>query len=325
MVVTETQRKFTRQILQKNLDSLPDGDVLIKVKFSSLNYKDALSAIGNRGVTKNYPHTPGVDAAGIVEHSNSRNFYPGDEVIIHGYDLGMNTPGGFGQYIKVPASWIVKLPEELSLKESMMYGTAGFTAAQSVFKIRKNGIKAEHGKILVTGATGGVGSLAVAILSKAGYEIIASTGKTEQEEFLKNIGASEVISREDLIDQTEKLLLKGQWSGVVDTVGGKILSTALQSTSQRGIVTTCGNVASHKLNTNVYPFILRGISLIGIDSANCTMNRRVKIWEMMSDEWKIDCLDQICRKVVCLEDVSSEIDLMLNGSQIGRVVVDLWS
>lgn len=324
MVVSENKKKFTREILERTLDDLSDGEVLIKVKYSSLNYKDALSAIGNRGVTKNYPHTPGVDAAGVVEYSEVGHFKVGDEIIVHGYDMGMDACGGFGQYIKVPGSWVVKLPAGLTLKKSMMYGTAGFTAAQSVLKIQENGIKPKQGKILVTGATGGVGSLAVAILNRAGYEVIASTGKLKQKEFLKNIGASEVISRESINSQTGKLLLKGHWDGVIDTVGGNILATVLKSTKQRGIVTTCGNVASHELNTNVYPFILRGISLIGIDSASCPMDKRVQIWKKLSNEWDLNCLNQICKEV-SLENLSGEIDLILEGGQVGRVVVNLWN
>ncbi len=324
MVVSENKKKFTREISERTLDDLPDGEVLTKVKYSSLNYKDALSAIGNRGVTRNYPHTPGVDAAGIVEYSEVDSFKAGDEVIVHGYDMGMDTSGGFGQYIRVPGSWVVKMPAGLTLKKSMMYGTAGFTAAQSVLKIQESGIKPKRGKILVTGATGGVGSLAVAILNRADYEVTASTGKSKQKEFLKNIGASEIISRESTDDQTGKLLLKGLWDGAVDTVGGNILATALRSTKQRGTVTTCGNVASHELNTNVYPFILRGISLIGIDSASCPMDKRVQIWKKLSSEWSLSCLDQICKEV-SLENLSREINLILEGGQVGRVVVDLWN
>ncbi len=324
LTISEVQNNFTREVAERTLDDLPDGEVLIKVKYSSLNYKDALSAAGNKGVTRNYPHTPGVDAAGVVEYSKGDHFKVGDEVIVHGYDLGMDTCGGFGQYIRVPSSWVVKLPTGLTLKESMMYGTAGFTAAQSVWKIQENETTKKQGRILVTGATGGVGSLAVAILNKAGYEVIASTGKSKQKEFLQNIGASEVISRESTDDQTGKLLLKGLWDGAIDTVGGNILATALKSIKQRGVVTTCGNVASHELNTNVYPFILRGISLIGIDSASCPMDKRVQIWKKLSSEWKLSCLDEICREV-SLENLSEEIDLTLEGGQVGRVVVNLWN
>ncbi|MGI9554122.1 MAG: YhdH/YhfP family quinone oxidoreductase [Thermodesulfobacteriota bacterium] len=325
LVVREKEdKKFISKIENRTINDLPEGDVLIKVKYSSLNYKDALSAIGNRGVTKNYPHTPGVDAAGVVEHSDSDDIKSGDEVITHGYDIGMDTSGGFGQYLRVPAEWVVKLPAGLTLKESMSYGTAGFTAAQSIYRLEENGIGTGSGKILVTGATGGVGSMAVAILYKAGYEVTASTGKTDQNDFLKNLGASEIISREDAADQSGRLLLKGQWAGVVDTVGGEILATALKSTMLRGVVTTCGNVASHELNTNVYPFILRGVSLIGIDSASCPMDRRVKIWERLSSGWKLDNLDQITR-TVALEELNPEIDKILKGGQVGRVVVNLWN
>ncbi|MGI9534598.1 MAG: YhdH/YhfP family quinone oxidoreductase [Thermodesulfobacteriota bacterium] len=325
MVVSEKEdKKYIREITNRTINDLPEGDVLINVKYSSLNYKDALSAIGNRGVTKNYPHTPGVDAAGVVEHSDSHDFKTGDEVITHGYDIGMDTSGGFGQYVRVPAEWVLRLPIGLTLKESMAYGTAGFTAAQSIYRLVENGINPGSGKILVTGATGGVGSMAVAILFKAGYKVTASTGKADQNDFLKNLGASEIISREDATDQTGRLLLKGQWDGVVDTVGGEILATALKSTMQRGVVTTCGNVASHDLNTNVYPFILRGVSLIGIDSAGCPMDRRVKIWEKLSSDWKVDKFDQISR-TVSLEELDPEIDKILEGGQVGRVVVDLWS
>ena len=323
MVVSRDEDgKFTREITTRKLDSLPDGEVLLNVKYSSLNYKDALSSIGNRGVTKNYPHTPGVDAAGVVERSESAEFESGDKVIVHGYDLGMDTSGGFGQYVRVPADWVVNLPAGLDLKESMMYGTAGFTAAQSVLRIVEGGVSPEDGKILVTGATGGVGSMAVAILGKAGYSVTASTGKAEQRQFLADLGAEEVIGREDLTDPSGRLLLKGQWAGVVDTVGGEMLATAIKSTRQRGVVTTCGNVASHELNTNVYPFILRGVTLVGIDSASCPMERRRLVWEKISGEWKLDILEQICR-TVSLEDLDPEIDVILKGGQVGRVVVDL--
>ena len=323
MVVSRTENgEFTREIATRQIGSLPEGEVLLKVEYSSLNYKDALSAIGNRGVTKNYPHTPGVDAAGVVEGSESVEFESGDRVIVHGYDLGMDTSGGFGQYIRVPADWVVDLPEGLDLKESMMYGTAGFTAAQSVLRIVEGGVGPEDGKILVTGATGGVGSMAVAILGKAGYSVTASTGKTEQGRFLADLGAEEVIGREDLTDPSGRLLLKGQWAGAVDTVGGEMLATAIKSTRQRGVVTTCGNVASHELNINVYPFILRGITLVGIDSASCPMKRRRLVWEKMSDEWKLDILERMCR-TVSIEDLDPEIDVILKGGQVGRIVVDL--
>ena len=324
MIVSETgDKEFKREISDRAISDLPEGEVLVKVQFSSLNYKDALSATGNRGVTRNFPHTPGVDAAGLVEDSASLSFSKGDKVVVHGYDLGMDTSGGFGQYIRVPADWVVTLADTLSTKEAMMFGTAGFTAAQSVLKLTENKINPGSGKILVTGATGGVGCMAVAILAKAGFEVTASTGKADQAEFLKSIGASEVISREDSTDSSGKLLLKGAWAGVVDTVGGDILATAIRSTNQRGVVTTCGNVASHDLNINVYPFILRGVTLVGIDSASCPMQRREKIWDLMATYWKLDNLEKLTR-TVSLEELDGEIDKILKGGQVGRVLVDLW-
>lgn len=324
MVVRETSDKnYVREITEKSVDELPEGDVLVQVKYSSLNYKDALSAIGSKGVTKNYPHTPGVDASGIVENSKRDDFKPGDEVIVHGYDLGVDTSGGFGQYIRVPASWIVRLPSGLTLKESMVYGTAGFTAGLSVFRIEEHGINPKSGEILVTGATGGVGSIAVAILAKIGYEVVASTGKLEEKNFLAELGAKEIISRDEARDTTGRPLLKGRWAGVVDTVGGDILATAIKSTKPNGIVTCCGNVASHELNTNVYPFILRGVSLVGIDSANCPMDLRKRVWQKIANEWKLEKLNELTSEI-SLEALDSNIELMLKGKQKGRVLVDLW-
>ena len=325
LVVSEAgDGKFTREVKSREIESLPEGEVLIKVKYSSLNYKDALSAAGNRGVTRKYPHTPGVDVAGVVETCGGGEFVPGDEVVTHGYDLGMDTSGGFGQYVRVPAKWVLPLPDGLGLEESMIYGTAGFTAAYSALKIAEVGVAPGDGNILVTGATGGVGSMAVAILSMAGYEVTASTGKPDRGEFLKDLGAAEVIGRQDLVDTTGKLLLRGRWAGAVDTVGGEMLATALKSVRQRGVVTTCGNVASHELNINVYPFILRGVSLVGIDAASCPMEKRKAVWERIAGEWKLPALGRISKKV-SLEELGPEIDKILKGGQVGRVVVDLWA
>lgn len=314
--------KYIREIKERSTDDLPEGEVLVKVNYSSLNYKDALSAIGSKGVTRNYPHTPGVDSSGVVEQSSSDGIKAGDEVIVHAYDLGVNTSGGFGQYIRVPADWVVKLPNNLSQREAMIFGTAGFTAAQCIYKMEKNGVTPSDGEILVTGATGGVGSTAVAILSKIGYDVVASTGKTDQAEFLKDIGAKEVISREDSVDLSRPLL-KGRWAGVVDTVGGDILATAIHSTKQHGTVTCCGNVGGHQLNTNVYPFILRGVDLLGVDSQNYPMEGRVTIWNKMANTWKTSNLEKLCNEI-SLEELNENIDLILEGKQKGRVVVNLW-
>jgi len=323
MLVTENQdNTFKREIVNKKIGELSEGDVLINVKYSSLNYKDALSATGNKGVTRNYPHTPGIDAAGIVMESNSTKFKAEDKVIVTGYDLGMNTSGGFGEYIRVPSSWVVKLPENLSLKESMVYGTAGFTAALSVYKLINSGVKPNDGDILVTGATGGVGSIAISILSKLSYTVVAATGKTEEEEMLLSLGAKEVINRKEIIDDSGRPLLKSKWAGVIDTVGGNILATAIKSTMYGGAVTCCGNVASHEFSTSVYPFILRGVSLIGIDSVQCNMDTRLKIWDLLSSKWKSNKLNE-CVVEVSLEDLNERIDMILEGKHKGRTIINL--
>ena len=322
-VVEETdQNVFERNISENSIDDLPEGEVLVKVHYSSLNYKDALSATGNKGVTRKFPHTPGVDASGVVEESKDDRFSVGQEVIVHGYDLGCNTWGGFGEYIRVPADWVVTLPKGLSMRESMIYGTAGYTAAYSVLRLQEYGVKPENGELLVTGATGGVGSVAVAILAKLGYQVVASTGKADQAQFLLDLGAKEVISREDSHDQSGKPLLRGRWAGVVDTVGGEILATAIKSTNPHGVVTCCGNVASADLPINVYPFILRGVSLVGIDSQDSPMNLRQEIWDRISTNWKLDNLEQLTTEIT-LQELDPNIELILQGKQRGRVLVNL--
>ncbi|AOY57393.1 YhdH/YhfP family quinone oxidoreductase [Desulfococcus multivorans] len=322
MWVEEIERnRFKRTIIERTTDDLPDGDVLIRVRYSSLNYKDALSAVGNRGVTRKYPHTPGIDAAGTVEESRVDAVKAGDEVIVTSYDLGMNTPGGFGQYIRVPAAWVVPRPDGLSLRESMAFGTAGFTAGLSIHYLT-HGVSPDRGEILVTGATGGVGSLSVAMLAKLGYSVTAATGKTDAADFLKAIGAREIISRSAALDTSEKPLLKGRWAGVVDTVGGEILATAIKSTDLHGTVTCCGNVASPKLSITVFPFILRGVRLIGIDSQNCPMDTRVRVWNKLAAEWRPANLDRMVREIP-LADLDENIDIILKGGQKGRVIVNL--
>ncbi len=323
LVVEETSpNAFTREIKSKNISDLPAGDLLVKVHYSSLNYKDALSASGNRGVTRHYPHVPGIDGAGVVEESTSPEFKPGDKVVITGFDLGMNTSGGYGQYIRIPAEWAIHCPDNLSLRESMIYGTAGFTAAQSVNKLINHPVLPEQGKILISGATGGVGSIAVSIMAKLGYSITAVSGKPEAKEFLTNIGATEIISRQQAADSSGKLLLKEKWAGVIDTVGGEILATAIKSTAYGGVITCCGNVASPELPLSVYPFILRGVSLLGIDSAKCPIHIRQKIWQKLAGEWKIENLDSLVTECK-LPELSGIIEKMLHGQQTGRVIVNL--
>ncbi|MBU8848710.1 MAG: YhdH/YhfP family quinone oxidoreductase [Desulfobacterales bacterium] len=321
LIVEEPEKnKFIRKIKNADIDDLPKGDVLIRVHYSSLNYKDALSATGNRGVTRQYPHTPGIDAAGIVEESRVDTIKKGEKVIVTSYDLGMNTAGGFGQYIRVPGDWVVKLPDGLTLKQSMIFGTAGFTAGMSIFKLTRT-IRPGQGDILVTGATGGVGSLAAGILSLLGYSVTAVSGKTDTT-LLNNLGVKTIISRNDFLENTKPPILKPQWAGVIDTVGGKILATAIKSTKPDGIVTCCGNVASPDLPINVFPFILRGVSLLGIDSQNCPMAFRSTVWEKLAADWKFDYLDYIYDEIF-LDQLSDKIDRILKGELKGRTLVNL--
>jgi putative YhdH/YhfP family quinone oxidoreductase len=320
LVTCNDEGVFTRKLANLSTAGLPHHEVLIRVHFSSLNYKDALSAAGNRGITRKYPHTPGIDAGGIVETSLSPDFKPGDEVIVTGYDLGMNTPGGFGQYIRVPASWVVMKSAGLSLEESMVLGTAGFTAALALFHLQRCGQMPENGPILVTGATGGVGSLAVNLLSINGYEVIAATGKPELTEQLRNWGANQVIDRSAVDDLSGKALLSPKWAGAIDNAGGNTLATILKATSSHGNVCACGNVASPVLNTTVFPFILNGINLLGINSATTPMSLRRMLWDKLATDWKPKILTDI-EKICVLNEMEDLIGQMLQGKCIGRNVL----
>jgi putative YhdH/YhfP family quinone oxidoreductase len=327
LVVRETESGFIRQIENRTIADLPAGDVLIRVRYSSLNYKDALSANGNRGVTRRYPHTPGIDAVGQVVESAGSSLPPGAWVISCGYDLGMNTPGGFGQYIRVPASWLLPLPPAIDPLSLMVLGTAGFTAALSLYKLENAGLRPGagpgSGEVLVTGATGGVGSIAVALLAKVGYHVVAATGKLDQTPLLQQLGAAEVIHRSTLEEGAERALLKQRWSAVLDTVGGQVLAGAIKATVANGWVTTCGNVASAELPITVYPFILRGVSLLGIDSANVSLETRRTLLAKLLGPWRVELPTQLIT-ITGLAGLSQQIERTLQGQQVGRVVVDLW-
>lgn len=314
--------KFERSIENRQISDLPKGDILIEVFFSALNYKDALSARGHKGISRNYPHTPGIDASGVVSESHSPEIKIGQKVLVTGYDLGMNTDGGFAEYIRVPASWVVPLPENMSLREAMIWGTAGFTAAICINELQRHDVTPDKGPVLVTGATGGVSTLAIGMLKKAGYNVVASTGKSEQKEMLMKLGADEVIDRTDVDDHSERPLLRGRWAGVLDSVGGSTLSSVIRSTKLHGVVCCFGNVAGDNLETSVYPFLLRGITLIGIDSAEKEMDYRLNIWKRISEEWMFDNINEYVKEVD-LDGLSNEIDIMLKGSQIGKVIVNL--
>lgn len=318
VIVTELEDgSFSQTIEETSLHSLVANELIIRAKYSSLNFKDALSASGNKGVTKKYPHTPGIDAAGVVFKSELDDFKVGDEVIVTGFDLGMNTSGGFSEYISVPAHWVVKKPEGLTLKETMIFGTAGLTAAMCIDKLLKNGLTA--GPVIVSGATGGVGTLAIMILNKLGIETVAFSRKESAKDFLIEIGAKEIIHS---FENTERPLLKPQFSAAIDAVGGTVLENILKLIKPNGAVSICGMALSPSLNTTVFPFILRGLALFGIDSAEAEMSWRKSLWQKLSTEWKPDNLDKI-HKVVALKDLRVEIENMLEGNSIGRVVVEI--
>jgi putative YhdH/YhfP family quinone oxidoreductase len=321
--VQQVEKKvFTRRIVTRGVDQLPPGELLVRVRYSSLNFKDALSATGNPGVTRNFPHTPGIDAAGEVISCADGRFQPGDRVIVTSYDLGMETDGGFGQMIRVPSDWAVPLSDGLSLKQSMMLGTGGLTAALSVQELMAGGVTPEQGPILVTGATGGVGSLAVAILARAGFRVTAATGKLSETEHLKGLGASEVIERGAVLEGSERPLMKTLWAGAIDCVGGDTLAAALKSTKYGGVVTCCGLVGSPQLSVSVFPFILRGVRLIGIDSAECPMAKRAAVWRKLAAEWKPERLEKMVDEIG-LDGLEEKIDAMLKARLKRKVLVNL--
>ncbi|MBM7062024.1 YhdH/YhfP family quinone oxidoreductase [Pseudomonas sp. UL073] len=322
LLVSQEESTFVRQVVERDVAELPAGELLIRVRYSSLNFKDALSASGNRGVTRNYPHTPGIDAAGTIVESAVAEFAPGDEVIVTGYDLGMNTAGGFGQYIRIPAAWAIKRPQGLSLREAMVLGTAGLTAALCVDKLEQAGLTPGAGPVLVTGATGGVGSVAVSLLARLGYEVAAATGKAEQGEFLKRLGATQIVERAALQAGLERPMLKEQWAGAVDTVGGEILFNVVKSLRYGGSVACCGLTAGTGFAANVMPFILRGVNLLGVDSVELPLMVKAAMWDRLSLQWKLEGLDELVQELP-LEGLPAAIERILAGQQVGRVLVRL--
>ena len=318
-VVDEIEDQFKSSIKLLPLPELKDGFVLIDVLYSSLNYKDALSASGNKGVTKSYPFTPGIDAVGKIRQSMDNNLKEGDDVIVTGYDLGMNTNGGFGEIIHVPSGWVVPLPENLSMEEAIAFGTAGITAAASVDAVLSK-IDAPELPVVVSGATGGVGSIAVGLLSKLGIDVTAITGKENSNQFLKDLGAKNIILRDDFCSEKIRPLDKTKFSAGVDTVGGEILSRIISQVNRHGVITCCGNVNSIKLETTVFPFILRGIALQGIDSAESPISYKKYLWDKIASEWQIS-YSKSSIKIIKLNELAPEIDKIINGNQKGRVVV----
>lgn len=313
--------QLQRALSRRSWDDLPQGDVLIRVSWSSVNYKDGLAATGHPGVAKNLPHVPGIDAAGVVVESSSADVSKGDQVLVTGYELGAGIWGGWSEYVRVPAQWVVPIPEGLTMRSAMALGTAGFTAAQCVWELEHHGIGPELGEVVVTGATGGVGCVAVQLLAKLGYAVVASTGKRDREDWLKARGAVRVVGREDVMDSSDRPLLKTRWAGAIDTVGGPTLVTLLRSTDVQGCVAACGLVGGDQLpSLSVYPFILRGIVLAGITSALCPRRRRLELWNRLAGPWSLESLESVTSEIG-MDQLDSCVDEILRGQVVGRRVV----
>jgi putative YhdH/YhfP family quinone oxidoreductase len=320
LVTKDEDGNVSGAIGERRLDELPKGDVLIRVLYSSLNYKDALAVKGHPGVNKVFPHIPGVDAAGTVVQTGVYEFVEGDQVLVTGFDMGSNRWGGYAEYVSVPQDWVVPLPGGLTLRESMMLGTAGLTAGMCVAAVVDHGIEPDRGPVVVTGASGGVGSVAVAVLAKLGYHVAAVTGKQSAHDYLKGLGAAEILPREEVHDRSEKPLLSGRWAAAVDTVGGEILATVLRATRQGGCVAACGNAGGIELPLTVFPFILRGVVLAGVDAAFCSIALRHRTWDRLAGPWKLDSLDRIAR-FIDLDELPAQVDEILAGRITGRLAV----
>lgn len=317
---TEGRTAYQGAVVERRIADLPPGELLIQVAYSSVNYKDAMSANGNKGVTRNYPHTPGIDAAGVVISSDANEFQAGDEVVITGFDLGMDTAGGFGQFIRIPAAWALKRPAGLTLEETMIIGTAGFTAALCVEKLILNDVTPSSGPVLVTGASGGVGSFAVALLAHLGYEVTAMSGSAEAARLLQQLGANEIIDRQHFAGAGNRPLLPERWAGAVDVVGGDILFNVVKSLRYGGSVACCGLVAAPMFEATVFPFILRGVNLLGVDSVTLPMQKRLPLWQRLGAEWKLAQLQQL-KQLIGLADLQQALESILKGHSIGRLVV----
>jgi acrylyl-CoA reductase (NADPH) len=322
-IVNKTENDFSAQVQPITLEDLPPGDVIIKVAYSSVNFKDGLASIPKGKIVRSYPFVPGIDLAGVVVSSTDSRFAEGDEVIATSYEIGVSHYGGYSEYARIPGEWIVPLPAGLTLREAMVYGTAGFTAALSVHRLEENGLTPEKGKVLVTGATGGVGSVAVAMLAKRGYHVVASTGKKTEYEYLKEIGAAEIISREDVLGEKIKPLDKQLWAAAVDPVGGQTLTAILSKLDYNGSAAVSGLTGGTDVATTVFPFILRGINLLGIDSVYCPMETRELLWKRMATDLKPEGLLETIQNEVTLEELPDVLAAILKGENRGRTIVKL--
>jgi len=325
LLVEETDnKKFTLNIVNRSVSDLPENDLLVNVHYSSLNYKDALSASGNKRVSAHFPHTPGIDAAGVVVRDKSGTFSPGDEVVMFGYDLGMNTPGGLGQMISIPANWAVKRPDNLTLKEAMSYGTGGLTAALCIQKLEKMGARPEDGPVAVTGSTGGVGSISIALLKQLGYSVVAFSGKPEQTAHLKSIGADEVLHRDVLNEVAGLPMGKERWAHGIDTLGGDYLSNLLKQIKSGGGVSACGLASSDSFSSTVFPFIIRGVSLLGVDSVYIPLSDKQHIWQRVASDMKLPNLQNLCEEI-SLEQTPEYLQRFMQAKVVGRYLVNLHS
>jgi putative YhdH/YhfP family quinone oxidoreductase len=308
------------RFVEMTVDELDPGDVVVRTKYSTINYKDALSYNGAGKIMRKYPTNAGIDMAGTVESSTDARWKRGDKVIVHAYDMGVAHDGGYAEFVRVPGDWIVRRPESMTAFDAMTLGTAGFTAAQAILLMEHNGLKPENGPVAVTGATGGVGSVAVEILAKTGYEVVAITGKKEETRYLKALGARDVLPRQSIDLAKMRPLDKSTWAGAVDNLGGDLLAWLLSTMKIGGTVSAVGLAADMKLNTTVAPFILRGICLLGADSANCSMSLRQKIWNKLAVEWRPDQVhDQV--RTIDFDDLPTHFDPYIKGMVRGRTVV----
>ncbi|KAF1300791.1 MULTISPECIES: acrylyl-CoA reductase family protein [Enterococcus] len=320
LVVTD-QPNFQTSIQSQTFSELLENQVLVKIAYSDINFKDALATQQKGGVIRSYPMIPGIDLAGEVVESKHQNFASGDKVVVTGYGLGVSHPGGFSDYQQVPGDWLVSLPKELSEKQAMQFGTAGFTAGLAVAALEAGGVKKEE-PIFVTGASGGVGSCAIAMLKKLGYQqIIAVSRKEEAQDWLKELGASDIVPPESLIPEKIRPLAKQQLSGLIDTVGGELLTALLPQLSYGGTAALCGNAAGIGLETTVLPFILRGIRIIGIDSVNVPMPARKKLWQRLATD--LNVADQIKTNEITLVEAPATIQSLLAGTHQGRTIIKM--
>ncbi|MDC3416880.1 NADPH:quinone oxidoreductase family protein [Aquibacillus salsiterrae] len=320
--LTKEQDQFFAKVDRLSFDDLPSADVLIKVHYSSVNFKDGLANSPDGKIVQTYPFVPGIDLAGEVVESKDKRFKPGDQVIATSYEIGVSHFGGYSEYASIPGDWIVPLPDGLSLREAMIYGTAGLTAALSIERLEQIGISKDKGEVLVTGATGGVGSMAIAMLHKRGYHVVASSGKNDAKDYLVELGAKQVISRSDVYDEKIKPLDKQLWQAAVDPVGGNTLAATLSKIKYQGAVAVSGLTGGTSVPTTVFPFILRGVSLIGIDSVYCPMEVRKILWQRMATDLKPNNLVKVAREIT-IEQLPGALSAIINGKVIGRTIVNL--